>query len=127
MGDKCKHGYKDGEYCLMCDKPEYIKLLEFEHKSLEAENKELKAKLEVAEKGKKEYMDAMVKERMKVNDKDDIILYLQIKVLDQRMDIAKELRISLTHKAWWDVSEQRQMERIIKKIKALSTLREKGE
>ena len=39
---KCEHGYKDGEYCLMCDKPEYIKLLEFEHKSLEAENKELK-------------------------------------------------------------------------------------
>ena len=49
MGDKCKHGYKDGEYCLMCDKPEYIKLLEFEHKSLQAENKELKAKLEGAE------------------------------------------------------------------------------
>ena len=42
MGDKCKHGYKDGEYCIQCDRPEYIK-------ALEAENKELKAKLEGAE------------------------------------------------------------------------------
>jgi len=52
MGDKCKHGYKDGEYCLMCDKPEYIKLLEFEHKSLQAENAKLRDELFQSEGGR---------------------------------------------------------------------------
>ena len=52
MEDKCEHGYKDGEYCLMCDKPEYIKLLEFEHKSLQAENAKLRDELFQSEGGR---------------------------------------------------------------------------
>ena len=39
MGDKCKHGYKDGEYCIQCDKPEYIKSLQSKVAELEKKSK----------------------------------------------------------------------------------------
>lgn len=108
MGDIKGYFLADGKMILSQGHiPEYVKYTDA--KSLEDRIAEL-------EKSKLEYMNAMVKERKRHNDRDMSDMSTQEKIRNYFEEWAKLLRIRTSHEKWWDITEKEQFERIKERI-----------
>ena len=100
---KCEHGYKDGEYCIQCDRPEYIKALQAENAKLKEEDDKTlevltRSRLQVAE---------LRKENSKLKDFIDILCdeFQRIKIISVSSSRLQEYRDRRTTEAMRQIVE----------------------